>query len=123
LRRRFSFLDMPPDAAVLAAWLERHPPATGAELTAQVVALFDRLNTHLRRDLGPQYQIGHSYFMVPDLNASRLRVIWEHHVVPVLEEYFHGQPERAAAYDLDHLLGGRRRVSRGQKRPTAGVPR
>jgi hypothetical protein len=123
LRRRFSFLDMPPDAAVLAAWLERHPPAAGAEFTGQVVALFDRLNTHLRRDLGPQYQIGHSYFMVPDLDASRLRVVWEHHVRPLLEEYFHGHPEQAAAYDLDRLLDGRRRATDGRKRRAAGMAR
>ena len=123
LRRRFSFLDMPPDAGVLAAWLEQHPPAAGAEFTGQVVALFDRLNTHLRRDLGPQYQIGHSYLMVPDLDKSRLRVVWEHHVLPLLEEYFHGHPEQAAAYELDRLLGDGRGRSGRRKRRAAGVSR
>jgi hypothetical protein len=106
LRRRFSFLEMPPDARVLSAWLEAHPPAAGEEFAAAVVALFERLNERLRNDLGPQQQVGHSYFMVPDLDAGRLRVVWEHHVRPLLEEYFAGQPDRVAAYDLDRLLGG-----------------
>jgi 5-methylcytosine-specific restriction protein B len=115
LRRRFSFLDMPPDAGVLAAWLEQHLPAAGIAFTGSIVALFDRLNTHLRRDLGPQYQIGHSYFMVPNLDASRLRVVWVHHVLPLLKEYFHGHPEQIAAYELDRLLSDGRR--RSGKRP------
>src|SRR5215471_2319138 len=45
LRRRFSFLEMPPDAAVLEAWLRAHPPASG--LAETVVGLFQRLNQHL----------------------------------------------------------------------------
>lgn len=123
LRRRFSFLDMPPDAAVLSAWLEAHPPAAGAPFAAQVVALFDRLNTRLRRDLGPHYQVGHSYFMVPGLSEPRLRVVWEHHVQPLLDEYFHGHPEQVAAYDLDALLTGGRRGPRGRKCRAVGAPR
>jgi hypothetical protein len=120
LRRRFSFLDMPPDAAVLAAWLQKHPPLAGSEFAAQVVALFDRLNVRLRRELGPQYQIGHSYFMVPNLDEARLRVVWDHQVLPLLEEYFHGHPKQAGEYDLDRLLNGRRR-SPGGRRPHAGA--
>jgi hypothetical protein len=74
-----------------------------------VVALFQRLNARLRADLGPQFQIGHSYFMLPDLDEARLRVVWQHHIRPLLDEYFTGRPERAAAYDLDRLLAGERR--------------
>src|SRR5262249_3126409 len=40
LKRRFSFLDMPPDPAVLAAWLRDHPPADG-DFAQTVVALFE----------------------------------------------------------------------------------
>ena len=38
LRRRFSFVEMPPDAAVLAAWLERNPPAAGPGFARRVAA-------------------------------------------------------------------------------------
>jgi hypothetical protein len=104
LRRRFSFLDMPPDAAVLADWLAAHPPPAGADFGAAVVGLFERLNARLRADLGTHCQVGHSYFMVPKLDEDRLRVVWRHQVQPLLEEYFAGQPQRAAGYELDGLL-------------------
>lgn len=107
LRRRFSFLDMPPDARVLASWLEAHPPADEA-FGPRVVAVFEGLNRKLADDLGPACQVGHSYFMVPDLTAERLRVVWDHHVRPVLGEYFAAHPQRLAGYDLDGLLGERR---------------
>src|SRR5262249_59956365 len=119
LRRRFSFLDMPPDAAVLAAWLEAHPPATGPGFAAAAVALFERLNARLRADLGAPYQIGHSYFMVPDLDEDQLRVVWEHQVLPLLAGYFAGHPDRTAAYDFDRLLHGTERQP-GRKRRRAG---
>jgi hypothetical protein len=119
LRRRFSFLDMHPDAAVLAAWLNIHPPAEGAAFAPTVTTVFGRLNAQLTADLGPQYQVGHSYFMVPDLDTARLRVIWEHHVRPLLEEYFAGHPARLGAYELDKLLQGERHKPGGRKRQAA----
>jgi uncharacterized protein (DUF2461 family) len=120
LRRRFSFLDMPPDAGVLSRWLQMHTPAAGAAFAERVLLLFERLNTLLRGDLGVQGQIGHSYFMVPELDEARLRIVWQHHVRPLLEEHFAGQPARLAVYDFDRLLDGgsprpgrRRRVGVG----------
>jgi MoxR-like ATPase/uncharacterized protein (DUF2461 family) len=104
LRRRFSFLEMLPDAAVLRAWLATHVPAAGRAFADRVVALFERLNARLAADLGPHGQIGHSYFMVPDLDEARLRVVWQHHVRPLLEEYFTSKPGRTSEYDLDRLL-------------------
>jgi MoxR-like ATPase len=108
LRRRFSFLEMPPDAAVLAAWLETHPPRGDDQLAVAVVRLFEELNERLRADLGPERQVGHSYFMVPELDEAKLRVVWEHHVRPLLNEYFAAAPERAAGYGLNDLLSGRK---------------
>ncbi len=106
LRRRFSFLEMPPDAGVLARWLQAHAPAAGAAFAERVLLLFERLNARLRADLGPQAQVGHSYFMVPDLDEARLRIIWQHHVRPLLEEHFAGQLTKLGSYDLDKLLDG-----------------
>ncbi len=109
LRRRFSFLDMPPSSAVLASWLRSNPPREGAAFAARIVSLFERLNTRLRADLGPWQLVGHSYFMVPDLDEERLAVVWRHHVRPLLEEYFAGHEERVAEYEPHALLGGRAR--------------
>jgi hypothetical protein len=115
LRRRFSFLEMEPDAAVLAAWLGRHPPAEGPAFVGRVLQLFDRLNASLRADLGPHARIGHSFFMAPALDEAKLRMVWRHHVRPVIDEHFSGQPGRAAAYD--QLLDG----EPGRVRPRAGA--
>ena len=68
------------------------------------MTLFERLNARLRADLGAPGQIGHSYFMVPDLDEARLRVVWQHHVKPLLDEHFASHPGRAAGYDVDRLL-------------------
>lgn len=120
LRRRFSFLEMPPDAAVLARWLTVNPPDDDG-FGALVVRLFERLNARLHADLGPHGRIGHSYFMVPGLDARRLGVVWEHHVRPLLQEHFAGHADRLAEYDLARLLGdgpaepGRPRRRRAEK--------
>jgi 5-methylcytosine-specific restriction protein B len=99
---------------VLAAWLREHPPKAGDDFAQTVVALFEGVNLRLRNELGPAFQVGHSYFMVPDLDEDRLRVVWDHHVRPVLDDYLGGQPGRLAMFDLDRLLGrGRRRQRTG----------
>lgn len=105
LRRRFSFLEMPPEATVLAAWFRTHPPALGPSFAAAVVGLFQRLNARLRTETGPAFQIGHSYFMVRDLDADRLRAVWEHQIRPLLDEYGASRVG-GSGYDLDELLAG-----------------
>lgn len=104
LRRRFSFLAMTPDSRVLRRWLEDHPPSDGD--CEEVVALFERLNRQLQRDLGPDHGIGHSYFMVPELDEARLQMIWDHQVMPQVEEMLAAHPEHLANYEIERL--GRR---------------
>lgn len=117
LRRRFSFLEMPPDGSVLASWLREHPPADGPAFAAELLRLFEQLNDRLRRDLGPDRAVGHSYFMVEGLDEPRLRVVWEHQVRPLLEEHFAGQPGRLSAYALETLRDEARRAERRARRP------
>ena len=110
LRRRFSFLDMPPDAGLLAKWLEANPPADPDETFGpRVVRLFEELNRRLARDLGPEKQVGHSFFMVPSLDSSKLAAVWDHHVRPLLLDYLGGRVERLSDYDPAKLLGKRTR--------------
>jgi len=59
--------------------------------------------------------------MAPDLDEQRLRLMWQHHVRPLLDEYFTGQPGRAAAYDLDQMLDGAPRRPNDHKRRPARV--
>ncbi|MDB5312291.1 MAG: hypothetical protein JWO38_6493 [Gemmataceae bacterium] len=121
LRRRFSFVEMPPDPAILAGWLERHPPADPEEAFGpRVVRVFEELNRRLARDLGPDRQVGHSFFMVPDLDAAKLAVVWEHHVRPLLLDYLGGRHERLAQYEPEQLLGDRGRRPRSRHEPVGG---
>lgn len=107
LRRRFSFLEMPPDARVLAAWLTAHPPTADDAFAPSVVRVFETLNDRLCADLGPDRQVGHSYFMAPGLDPATLRTVWDHQVTPLLADYFAAQPARLAAYALDDMLTGK----------------
>jgi hypothetical protein len=109
LRRRFSFVDMSADAAVLASWLEAHPPAEPGDETfgPRVVLLFEELNRRLARDLGPDKQVGHSFFMVPELTAEKFAAVWEHHVRPLLLDYLGGREERLRDYTPERLLRDR----------------
>jgi uncharacterized protein (DUF2461 family) len=116
LRRRFSFLDMPPAGDVLAAWLRSHPPVS-AGFAEMVVQLFGRLNDRLRADLGPLCQVGHSYFMVEGLDEARLEMVWQHHVKPLVAEYFVAHPERVARYELHRLLRVESGTRPKQRRP------
>jgi MoxR-like ATPase len=108
VRRRFSFVDMPADAAVLAKWLEEHPPTVAEEtFGVRVVRLFEELNIRLARDLGADRQVGHSFFMVPELDREKLAAVWEHHVRPLLLDYLGGRTERLNDYTPERLLAER----------------
>ena len=106
LRRRFSFVDMPADAAILARWLEEHPATDGDETFGpRVVRLFEELNRRLARDLGADKQVGHSVLMVPELDAEKLAAVWDHHVRPTLLDYLNGREDRLKDYAPERLLG------------------
>lgn len=99
MRRRFSFVDMPPDAAVLARWFDSHPPAEDDHFAPRLLKWFEDANRRLLRDLGPDRQIGHSFFMIPDLTLDGLRSVWDHQVKPLLDELFPGRPDRVKVFD------------------------
>jgi 5-methylcytosine-specific restriction endonuclease McrBC GTP-binding regulatory subunit McrB len=107
LRRRFSFVDMPADAAILASWLEANPPAEPLDeaFGPRVARVFEELNRRLARDLGPEKQVGHSFFMVPNLDSEKLAAVWDHHVRPLLLDYLGGREERLKDYTPERLLG------------------
>jgi MoxR-like ATPase/uncharacterized protein (DUF2461 family) len=123
LRRRFSFVEMPPDAALLAHWLERHPPADPDEAFGpRVVRAFEELNRRLARDLGPDRQVGHSFFMVPGLDAGKLAAVWDHHVRPLLLDAVGGRAERLAEYEFARLTDGRKTKARKSAERVGGGP-
>ena len=99
LRRRFHFVEFhpgkPPVEGLLRRWLERNAP--GMSWIADVV---DHAN-HKMNDR--QAAIGPSYFMRDGLDDEMVALIWEHNVLPYIEERLHGQHERLDEFILDPL--------------------
>lgn len=110
LRRRFHFVefhpDTPPVKGLLRRWLEENKPDM-----AQVAALVDRAN----EKLGDRHAaIGPSYFMKDGLNEETLSLIWQHNVLPYIEEHLYGERDRLRKFALDELRRGVRQ-DRGEQ--------
>lgn len=108
LRRRFYFVRFfpqePPIEGLLGRWLDRN---AGEELR-WVADLLDAANDRLD---DPHFAIGPSYFLREDLTEEWVRTVWEHAVIPYLEERFFGDQEALDQFRLDRL-----------KRSLQGVP-
>jgi len=99
LRRRFYFVpffaDEAPVEGLLARWLSRHNAPM-----LWVAAVVDEAN----RRLGQRHAaIGPSYFMRSDLDDTWVGRIWQHAILPYLEEQFFGEEDRLVDFDLDKL--------------------
>ena len=105
LRRRFHFAGFFPDKApikgVLRRWLTEH----NADML-WVADVVDHANGLIE---DRHVAIGPSHFMNADMDEDWLAMVWEHSVLPYVEEQFFGQDERVAAFALDRL---RRQVER-----------
>ena len=86
LRRRFTFVEMPPDPALLSL------DVAGVNLQA----LLTRLNRRVAALLDPDHRIGHSYLMSVE-TENDLHFAWYHRVLPLLQEYFYHDGERMQA--------------------------
>jgi MoxR-like ATPase len=99
LRRRFHFVEFHPDKSpvkgLLHRWLKREAPAM-----TWIADVVDRANAKLG---DRQAAIGPSYFLKPNLNDAKVRLIWEHNVLPYVEEHLFGEHDRLAEFDLDRL--------------------
>ncbi len=99
LRRRFHFVEFHPDKApvqgLLHRWLQEK--ASGMEWIADVV---DRANDKLS---DRHAAIGPSYFMKEDLDQEMVEMIWEHNVLPYIEEQLYGERGRLDEFELDRL--------------------
>ena len=102
LRRRFAFVDFSmtkePVKGLLRRWLRGN--ALGKmEWVADVV---DRANGKLDDH---HAAIGPSYFMRTDLDDAAVERIWEHSVLPYIEEHLFGERDRLDGFALDKLRG------------------
>ena len=114
LRRRFYFVEFHPDKApvqgLLRSWLEVN--ANGMEWVADIV---DRANEKLS---DRHAAIGPTYFMRKDgLDEEMVGLIWEHNVLPYIEEQLYGERDRLDDFKLDRL----RQRAEGEIEPDAGA--
>jgi hypothetical protein len=93
LRRRFTFEEMMPDAAVLKTALKG--ANVDEALCTLVVRVFTKLNDRLRYLYDRDHQVGHAYFL--DVRSLKdLRNVFATRIIPLLQEYFFGQWPKVA---------------------------
>ncbi|MXW97684.1 MAG: AAA domain-containing protein [Acidimicrobiaceae bacterium] len=109
LRRRFYFVefypDTPPVKGLLRAWINKH--ASRMEWVAEVVDLANERLSERHAAIGP------SYFMIEGLDDASVSLIWEHNVLPYVEEQLYGEGERLRDFALDRLRGSAREAASG----------
>jgi 5-methylcytosine-specific restriction protein B len=96
LRRRFSWIKVLPDYALLHSLAESEEMADPEKWKALVESL-KRLNTKIAEDefLGEDYCIGHAYLMNEAIfkSTNKLVMVWTNAILPLLEEYLRGNGE------------------------------
>jgi MoxR-like ATPase len=103
LRRRFYFWELTPvvdgRAPYLDRWLKKQQNLSTEE-RQDILRLFLALNEQVAQELGPDFLIGHSYFMAPDAGTTPGRErIWRRAIIPLLREYFHNRQDREQLLD------------------------
>ena len=56
--------------------------------------------------------IGPSYFLRPELDEEWVKLIWEHAILPYIEEQLYGEGDRLSEFQLSTLRGA---VTRSQE--------
>jgi len=99
LRRRFHFKYFDPRPDILKQWLEQHCPEHAA-----VADLLETLNAELLKErVEKNLLVGHSHFMKQGLDEGMVQLIWEHSIMPLLEEYFYASPEKLKRFGYDQI--------------------
>jgi 5-methylcytosine-specific restriction enzyme B len=83
LRRRFSFLELAPDADLIRT----EGKSRGRVGELNLVQLLDTINARLETLLSRDYRIGHTYFLAVK-DESDLKNLFYQQIIPLLQEYF-----------------------------------
>jgi 5-methylcytosine-specific restriction protein B len=116
LRRRFYLLNLDPELGEMATRMGLtgfdpdaplvlpNPIANGKDIKRLTVAAVARMNTAIAQFLGPEFRLGQWYLEAllassDDLADARAATaaLWEHDLLPQLEELFHGRVEQLIA--------------------------
>ena len=100
LRRRFYFVGFEPEREPIKGLLQRWLLDNAPEME-WVADVMDRANQRLKHRSA---SIGPSYFMKPDLDDDTVEKIWEHAVLPYIEEQLFGGSAPISDFDLYNLL-------------------
>ncbi len=100
LRRRFHFKELGPEPGLLALWLKRHAPRS--LWVAQLLSLLNE--ALLAEGVDANMLVGHSHFMVEQLDHAQVKRIWEHTIFPMLKEYFYGNAEKLQAFQYEEFV-------------------
>jgi len=99
LRRRFHFYplfpDRPPIEGLLRRWTTEHNP--GFEWLADVVDLVNKEMNDSNAAIGP------SHFLKHKLDTELIDLIWDHTVLPYIEDYYVGDRDIRKEFSLDKL--------------------
>ena len=103
LRRRFAFIEFPPSTEVLARYFDKYPPKISVSI---VLNLLTALNRKIRteKSLGKSFEVGHAFFMEPQLDETKLEWIWRFKIMPLLGEYYFDQPEALEQFNLETMI-------------------
>lgn len=88
LRRRFSFLEMPPQPALIAS-AGQAKESKGSVNGIHLPTLLERVNNRIEQLLDKDHLIGHAYFMTVD-DLKTLKQTFRDKIIPLLQEYFFG---------------------------------
>ena len=100
LRRRFYFVEFDTNEEPVKGLLRRWLNANGLGGMTWVADAVDEANRQLE---DRHAAIGPSYFMKDGLDEAQAKRVWEHAVLPYVEERLFGEPNRLREFKLDGL--------------------
>lgn len=89
LRRRFSFMETPPDSKLIATHGELKDENGILDKIIDLQLLLNVINQRIEKILDKDHLIGHSYFMKVT-NLDELKATFQNKIIPLLQEYFFG---------------------------------
>lgn len=99
MRRRFKFYELLPDVKVLRRIYETTPRHN--ILGEGLFVGFEALNQRLEADIDRHHTIGHSFFVSNVMTHDVLQGVWDHELLPLIEDYFFDQPDKVSEYSFD----------------------
>jgi 5-methylcytosine-specific restriction protein B len=103
LRRRFEVFECPPSVAILERYYDKN-----RNDVPNLLQGFDKLNEGLTAKLDRHHTIGHTFFMHPVFDVTRLNRVWNRQIGHLIDEYFWDQPDLSAEFTIDRFWPGMR---------------